>query len=171
LISSQYTDEEKGFIVLETNYRVYAYTGNPLQIAVLNLFVSLKSRFENLVIGVISRDSVRTALDNGIKADQIVTYLTAHAHPQMRKSSGPLLPPTVVDQIRLWEIEKDRTRTADGFLYTDFRSQADYDLVRTYAGEEMGLIIWEDATARRFFIGPEGHARVREFIQRRTMKQ
>jgi len=50
LVSASHADEEKGFLILETNYRVYAYTSNPLQIAVLNLFVTLKARFPNLVI-------------------------------------------------------------------------------------------------------------------------
>ena len=74
----------QGFIVLETNYRLYAYTNSPLQIAILNLFVSLKTRFENLVQGIITRDSVRNALSNGISADQIIYFISANAHPQMR---------------------------------------------------------------------------------------
>jgi transcription initiation factor TFIIH subunit 4 len=73
-----------GFIILETNYRLYAYTNSPLQIAILNLFVSLKSRFENLVQGIITRDSVRNALSNGISADQIIYFISSNAHPQMR---------------------------------------------------------------------------------------
>ena len=44
---------------------------NPLQTAVLNLFVSVKSRFPNLVVGAITRDSVRKALLSGITADQV----------------------------------------------------------------------------------------------------
>ena len=44
---------------------------NPLQTAVLNLFVTLKSRFPNLVVGSITRDSVKRALMNGITADQV----------------------------------------------------------------------------------------------------
>lgn len=43
---------------------------NPLQTAVLNLFVSLKYRFPNLVVGSITRESVKKALGNGISADQ-----------------------------------------------------------------------------------------------------
>lgn len=79
---------QEGFIILETNYRVYAYTGipicvtssknfsyphldNPLQIAVLGLFVSLKYRFPNLVVGSITRESVKEALSSGISADQV----------------------------------------------------------------------------------------------------
>ena len=44
---------------------------NPLQTAVLNLFVTLKSRFPNLVVGQITRESVKKALMNGITADQV----------------------------------------------------------------------------------------------------
>lgn len=44
---------------------------NPLQTAVLNLFVSLKYRFPNLVVGSITRESVKKALDNGISAEQV----------------------------------------------------------------------------------------------------
>ena len=82
---------QEGFIVLETNHRIYTYTGskrlsctkhvrllnsigltdNPLQIAILNLFVALKYRFPNLVVGAITRDSVKNALLNGISADQL----------------------------------------------------------------------------------------------------
>lgn len=64
-------EEERGFVILETNYKVYAYTSNKLRIDVLNLFVHIKSRFPNLVTGVITRDSVKEALSNGIGAEQV----------------------------------------------------------------------------------------------------
>jgi transcription initiation factor TFIIH subunit 4 len=89
------------------------YKDNPLQTAVLNLFVSLKYRFPNLVVGSITRDSVKKALMNGIKADQvtyrdfvscfrltlivnrqIISYLITHAHPQMRKNVRPIVSST-----------------------------------------------------------------------------
>lgn len=57
---------------------------SPLQIAILGLFVQLKCRFPNMVVGSLSRDSVRLALSNGITAQQIIHYLTMHTHPQMR---------------------------------------------------------------------------------------
>lgn len=44
--------------------------GSNLRIAVLNLFCSLKKRFQNLVIGNITRESVKRALANGITAEQ-----------------------------------------------------------------------------------------------------
>ena len=47
------------------------FSDNPLQTAVLNLFVTLKYRFPNLVVGSVTRDSVKKALSNGITADQV----------------------------------------------------------------------------------------------------
>ncbi|KAF9475450.1 transcription factor Tfb2 [Pholiota conissans] len=158
---------QEGFIILETNYRVYAYTDNALQTAVLNLFVSLKYRFPNLVVGSITRDSVKKALMNGISADQIISYLMTHAHPQMRKNN-PLLPVTVQDQIRLWELERNRLKSQEGYLYTAFASQADYDFVLNYA-KELGVVIWENAAKRCFFGSMDGHASIKGFIERRTL--
>ncbi|KAL4074869.1 transcription factor Tfb2-domain-containing protein [Scleroderma yunnanense] len=156
----------QGFIILETNYRIYAYTDNPLQTAVLNLFVTMKYRFPNLVVGMLTRESVRKALSNGITADQIISYLTAHAHPQMRKNN-PLLPVTVQDQIRLWELERNRLKSAQGFLYRDFASQADYEYVLAYA-KQLGVVLWENAAKRSFFGTLEGHVNIRGFIERRS---
>ena len=79
------TDAQSGYLILESNYRIYAYTDSPLQIAILNLFVSLKLRFINMVTGVITRESVRQAFAHGITAEQIIYFIRSNAHPQMRK--------------------------------------------------------------------------------------
>ncbi|GAA5821770.1 hypothetical protein JCM11251_001017 [Rhodosporidiobolus azoricus] len=169
LVSSRHSNEEKGFIVLETNYKLYAYTSNPLQIAVLGLFAMLKTRFANFVTGHITRDSIRRGLANGITANQIISYLASRAHPQMRAQAvadEKLLPTTVVDQIRLWEHERRRIQTTDGYLYDEFSSQHDYELVLNYA-KEVGAVLWESEKARRVFVSADGHLQVREFIKRR----
>lgn len=154
-----------GFIILETNFRVYAYTDSPLQIAVLNLFVHLKSRFANMVAGNITRESVRSALSNGIKADQIIQYLTVHAHPQMTKSD-PVLPPTVVDQIKLWQIEMDRIKAVEGYLFTNFRNFNEYNMVVTYANQ-LGVVVWQSQAKKKFFVTKEGNSQVIEYVNRK----
>lgn len=62
-------------IIVETNYRIYAYTDSNLQVALLGLFTELLYRFPNLVVGVLTRDSIRQAFRGGITADQIISYL------------------------------------------------------------------------------------------------
>lgn len=155
-----------GFIILETNYKLYAYTDSPLQIAVLNLFCHLKTRFANMVTGQITRDSIRNALANGIMAEQIIAYITVHAHPQMRKTE-PILPPTVVDQIKLWQLEMDRITASPGYLYTNFSTFDEYSAIVTYA-TELGVVLWHNPTKRQFFVTDEGHHQVLEFVRRRT---
>ncbi|KAI0275967.1 transcription factor Tfb2-domain-containing protein [Russula aff. rugulosa BPL654] len=81
----------------------------------------------------------------------IISYLTTYAHPQMRKNK-PLLPVTVQDQIRLWELERNRIKTQEGFLglYTAFASQADYEYVLNYA-RKLDVVLWENPEKRCFF--------------------
>jgi len=142
--------EDKGFIVIETNYRVYAYTNSPLSIAILDLFSKLGTRFPNLVTAKLTRASIQRAIANGITADQIIDYLKSHAHPVMRKNSL-VLPPTVVDQIRLWQIEGERMKTTPGFLFRDFATAWDFEDTAKYA-EELGILTWKDAKRRLMFV-------------------
>lgn len=60
-----------GYIALETNFRLYAYTENTLQVAILSLFLTLEYRLPNVIVGLLTKDSVQTALMNGITADQV----------------------------------------------------------------------------------------------------
>ncbi|KXX77783.1 RNA polymerase II transcription factor B subunit 2 [Madurella mycetomatis] len=144
----------KGSVIIETNYRLYAYTSSPLQIAVLALFTQLNMRFAGMVTGRLTRDSIRRAIGFGITADQIISYLAAHAHEQMVRAAAaagrPVLPPTVVDQIRLWQLENERMRTTPGFLFKDFDSPEEYAALCSYA-EEIGVLVWRSDKRRMFF--------------------
>lgn len=95
---------------------------------------------------------------------------------------------TVQDQIRLWELERNRLKSQEGkliiirkgtqalisnacsflgYLYKDFASQADYEFVLKYA-KQLDVVIWESNLKRCFFGSLEGHANIRGFIERRT---
>ncbi len=56
-----------------------------------------------MVLGTITRNSIRRSLQNQVKASQIVDFLKAHAHSRMEKHF-PILPENVTDQIYLWEV-------------------------------------------------------------------
>lgn len=165
---SQSNKTSVGFIVVETNYRVYAYTSSPLQIALLSLFVNLRSRHPNLVTGKMTKASVQRAVQRGITAEQIISYLTTHAHPQMRRhaqaeqailqarNTDPgrivtVLPATILDQIALWQLERDRMTTTAGFLMKDFSTKAEYEAVRNHA-DTIGVLVWKSDSKRYFFV-------------------
>lgn len=195
-------DSQRGQIILETNFKLYAYTNSPLEIAILNLFVSMKSRFANMVTGQITRESIRNALYNGITADQIIRFLEQHAHSQMRilakekldkkiefdashnintaggapqsKSTDAgvaqhrleILPPNVVDQIKLWQLELDRIQTFEGYLFKDFKDQNEYDVLCNYA-TEVGVLLWSDKSKLRFYVTADGMSQVADFASRK----
>lgn len=176
-----------GALIVETNFKLYSYSNSPLQIAILSLFVHLKSRFSNMVTGQLTRESIRRALTNGITADQIIAYLESHAHPQMRRLAeerlekkleldanckDPLLilPPTVVDQIKLWQLELDRIISYDGSLYSDFESHQEYHLLSSYA-QDIGVLIWKDDKKKKFFVSKEGNSQVLDYAKRKLKKK
>ncbi|XP_049877411.1 general transcription factor IIH subunit 4 [Pectinophora gossypiella] len=161
----------RGYILVETNYRVYAYTQTNLQVALLGLFTELIYRFPNLVVGVLTRESVRQALRGGITAEQIIHYLEQHSHPQMLKSetggirSSSRLPPTVVDQVRLWESERNRFTYTEGVVYNQFLSQADFVVLRDYARQQ-GVLTWQNERSRTMVVTRQGHDDVKKFWKR-----
>lgn len=155
---------EGGYIVVETNYRVYAYTDSQLQVALLALFCELMYRFPNLVVGVLTRESVRQALRSGITSSQIIKFLQIHAHPEAQKKS-PVIPPTIMDQLRLWELERDRFNFREGVLYSQFISQNDFQLLRNYASD-LGVLIWDNPSKRVMVVNRNGHDEVKRFWKR-----
>jgi transcription initiation factor TFIIH subunit 4 len=157
----------KGYIILETNHRLYAYTNSELQIQILGLFAKLHSRFPNFVSGQLTKHSINRAIQQGITSDQIVDYLRTHAHPQMLRSDV-VLPPTVVDQIRLWQLEEDRMKTTSGFMLQDFTNFNEYKDVVAY-GEQLGVVVWRKDNLMKFFVSDI--RQIQAFIKNRQNKQ
>nr|CAG4650090.1 EOG090X04KD [Sida crystallina] len=155
-----------GYIIVETNYRVYAYTDSNLQVALLALFSELMYRFPNLVVGIITRESIRAALKSGITADQIISFLRQHAHSECYKEL-PVLPPTIADQIKLWELERDRFTFNEGVLYNQFLSQDDFLVLKNYA-QELGVLVWQNTDKRTMVVTKNGHDDVKKFWKRHS---
>lgn len=159
-------------IIVETNYRIYAYTDSNLQVALLALFTELLYRFPNLVVGVLTRDSIRQAFRGGITAEQIISYLEQHSHPTMLSSketsainTKSILPPTVVDQIKLWENERKRFTFTEGVAYNQFLSQSDFITLRDYA-QSINVLMWSLERTRTMVVTKSGHEDVKKFWKR-----
>lgn len=144
------SETEKGYIIVETNYRIYAYTSSPLLISILSLFANLKTRYPNMLTATLTKSSIQTAIAAGITSNQIIEYLTTQAHPVLRKQR-PILPPTVVDQIRLWQIEGERMTATAGFLIRDMGSREEYDKAVTHA-DTIGVLVWRNDEKWWFFV-------------------
>lgn len=155
------TSQSLGYLMVETNYRVYAYTDSILQIALISLFTEIKCRFPEFTVGVLSRQSVQQALSCGISANQIIDFLRTRAHPQMRNHT-PIIPPTITDIIKLWEMERDRLRYTEGVLYNQFLSQTDFEMLRRFA-EGKGVLLWANTAKRLMVVSKDGHDDVKKY--------
>lgn len=141
--SSAATGAGNGSIVVETNYRVYAFTSSPLHIAILRLFVRCDTLLPTFFVGTLTRDSVGIALRNGLTADEIVAFLAQHAHSRVARRA-PIVPEVVSDQIRLWQKESERVTMVPAFMYSEFENDAVWRDTCTSA-RSMGGHLWQAA--------------------------
>lgn len=153
-------------IFVETNFRVYAYTNSSFQTNLLGLFTHLRYRLPSMVVGHLTRDSVRRALMNGITGDQIIGYLNAHAHPRMKKG---VIPSNVSDEIRLWEAEQDRVQTRPGVLLSDFQSQANFHQVLEYSND-LGATLWSNVHRLQLVVEGLSYERVKAFVKKNGLQ-
>lgn len=156
-----------GKVIVETNFRVYAYTSSLLQLAIIALFTEMTYRFQDMSVGMITRESVRGALQHGITAAQIISFLRANAHQQCIATSGPIncLPITVADQIRLWEDERRRMDLKDAYIYSHFESDDEFHGVCEFA-KSRDILLWADHEQKLVIVNEDGHEHVRQWYKR-----
>eukprot|EP00009_Paramoeba_aestuarina_P004049 CAMPEP_0201525120 /NCGR_PEP_ID=MMETSP0161_2-20130828/26832_1 /ASSEMBLY_ACC=CAM_ASM_000251 /TAXON_ID=180227 /ORGANISM="Neoparamoeba aestuarina, Strain SoJaBio B1-5/56/2" /LENGTH=255 /DNA_ID=CAMNT_0047924899 /DNA_START=75 /DNA_END=839 /DNA_ORIENTATION=+ len=157
-------DETVCHLVVETNYRVYAYDHTALVLDILSLFTEIKYCLPNLAVCLLTRESVRRGLDCGMKAKLILEYLTASAHPVMLKNEKAgetmyeksIVPQTIQDQIRLWEIETMRVAFQSGRLYRNFTNLNQFKSVCEEA-KKHGGVLWKDEKKLLMVVSTEVH--------------
>ena len=224
---------QRGFLVLETNFRLYSYTDSPLwvgqhvesavravpqltgpgllgparqaagrathpgraakplrarweaavrpcdpaevadsaaltsQVQVISEFAELLYQLPNLVVAQVTRESVLRAVDCGVSTQQIVDFLERNAHPLMAALT-PILPETVVDQMRLWAAERDRLRAAPARLYENFVSFAVFDEAEQYA-RDIGVYLFsrrqQTPKMCALVVAADAHDRMRSFLK------
>ncbi|XP_027346022.1 general transcription and DNA repair factor IIH subunit TFB2 isoform X4 [Abrus precatorius] len=166
------SSRKQGFVVVETNFRVYAYSTSKLHCEILRLFSSLGtcdvSRVEyqlpNLIVGAITKESLYNAFENGITAEQIISFLQQNAHPRVAERI-PSVPENVTDQIRLWEGDLNRVEMTEAYYYDEFPSRDVFEGACDCAREWNGLL-WEDSKKMHMVVKTEVHTYVRDFLRR-----
>ena len=71
-------------IIVETNFRVYAYTVSEHAVLLLSLFTRIDYLMPHLAVGTLTRESVNEAFEKGVTAEEVIRFLCEHAHPQMQ---------------------------------------------------------------------------------------
>ncbi|XP_057864350.1 general transcription and DNA repair factor IIH subunit TFB2 isoform X2 [Cryptomeria japonica] len=166
LSDSSSRKQAEGFVVVETNFRVYAYSTSRLHSEILRLFSRLEYQLPNLIVGAITKESLYKAFGNGITGEQIISFLQQHAHPRVAQRI-PSVPENVTDQIRLWESDRNRVQLTSAYMYDDFPSEDVFESACTYA-RDVGGWLWDDTKHRRLVVRAESHQEMREFIRRQN---
>jgi transcription initiation factor TFIIH subunit 4 len=156
-------------IIVETNFQVLAYLESDLHFAMICLFVDSRTiiRFPNMVVGSITRDSAKESFGMGIKASQIIDFLQAHAHPNIKDRTN-VVPENVSDQLLLWEREQHRINTQDAVLIElediAWGEARDYlfDKLLEFA-RQLKVYIWCDDVNKIIAVCPEGFEQLKSF--------
>ncbi|XP_039134832.1 LOW QUALITY PROTEIN: general transcription and DNA repair factor IIH subunit TFB2 [Dioscorea cayenensis subsp. rotundata] len=161
---SDSSSRKQGFVVVETNFRMYAYSSSKLHCEILRLFSRVEYQLPNLIVGAITKESLYNAFENGITAEQIVSFLQQNAHPRVAEKT-PSVPENVTDQIRLWETDRNRVEMIPSHLYEDFPSKDVFEAACDFARDAGGLL-WEDSKKMRLIVRGDIHQHMRDFFRR-----
>jgi len=145
------------FLVVETNFRVYAYTNSELHIVLLSYFMRLEYRLPNLVIGFLTRESVCKAFRDGLQCAQIITFLSNH-------SKNHSMPDNVAEQIKLWEMERSRINDQEAIMLDEFVDLSLYKSTLNFA-VNCGAYIWDNQERRVIILKKERSIPVLQYLQ------
>ncbi|XP_058186113.1 general transcription and DNA repair factor IIH subunit TFB2-like isoform X2 [Rhododendron vialii] len=134
---SDLSSRKQGFVVVETNFRVYAYSSSKLLCEILRLFSRVEYQLPNLIVAAITKESLYNAFENGIMAEQI----------------------------RLWESDMNRVEMTPASLFDEFPSRDVFEAACDFA-REYGGVLWEDSKKMRLVVKAEILGQIREFLRR-----
>lgn len=162
---SDASSRKQGYVVVETNFRLYAYTVSKLHCEILRLFARIEYQLPNLIVGAITKENLYKAFQNGISADQIICFLQQNAHPRVAEKV-PSVPENVTDQIRLWESDLNRVEMTPSHLYDEFPSRDAFEAACDFA-REYGSLLWEDSVKMRLIVKAESYDHMKRFLRQK----
>lgn len=148
---------EDQFLVVETSFRVYAYTQSDVHVTLLSQFLDLEIRLPDLVISLLTRNSIQRAFEKGIGANEVVAFLQKHARYPVA--------PNVKAQVALWEEERKRVMQEPAVMLEDFIDMAVYRSTLRYV-TDLGACLWEDEVRRVIVVKQARSQQAIDFIHK-----
>jgi len=65
--SHKFNTESNLNLIVETNFRIFAYTQSSLHESLLRLFAKVEYKLPNMIVGTLTEDSIKVAINAGIK--------------------------------------------------------------------------------------------------------
>jgi len=157
------SESGKLWLVVEKNFKVYAYTHIDLHLALLALFAKIEVRLPNLVVATLTRRSVITAMEKGITAAAIYHFLAMRAHPAVTLR-GPPVPENVVDQLFLWEKERHRVIYRPGVILHAFDSDERFAACEAYVRDALHALLWSNAKEREMVVAESAFDTIKQWL-------
>jgi hypothetical protein len=98
-------------IIIESNFRIYAYFKSVHKNDILLIFCDLFYDLPNFFVGEITEKSIARSLKNGISCKNIIGFINENLHWICSS-----IPSSVLNQIRLWEFHSMRIRVKECYF-------------------------------------------------------
>lgn len=146
-------------LIMETNHKLYFYTNDPLQIAIISSFTQITSSFPNMIGGQLTGSSVAVAFKKGITANQLIEYLKS-----LTEASSSI-PMVIEDQIRVWEGMQRRLNGRNrSILYKNFANTLQFNAVKEETIKR-GSLLYSNPLKKVLVVKREFENSTRLFIQ------
>uniref|UniRef100_A0A6G3MEN7 General transcription factor IIH subunit 4 n=1 Tax=Henneguya salminicola TaxID=69463 RepID=A0A6G3MEN7_HENSL len=170
LISSRDLDEidstnDLASIIVESNFRIYAYNISPLQLSLIGLFSEILYLFPSMVVSKITRESAYQAFSFGISSEQIlffVDHYSEHFKKLKNIKRKANIPFSVSDQLKLWEKQRNRLQWTEGVLYKGFNTVSDFEDVLDFTINNNCVVLY-NKNKRFIVVTNEGHPDIKRF--------
>jgi transcription initiation factor TFIIH subunit 4 len=127
-----------GWILIDTNFKVTAYTSSDLHVALLKKFALITYQMPGFTSAYISPDSFRKALDDGTSLDDILTFLKTN----LSSLGGGKIPPNVEHQFYVWQKQRDRIQVTPNCVLRTFQMPDMAQHAAQLAQDMMGFIAY-----------------------------
>lgn len=148
-------DSKGKYLILETNFKIYAYNTTNYEKSLLELFSKTIFDLPNLTKAYFDEESVCKAFSKGITAKQIISYLNDFSEN---------IPVNVSNQIMIWEANQNRIKQYDAILYNDFLHLSDYVKLLKFI-ESKNALIMSDETRRVIVAEERVHDEVKDYLK------
>lgn len=143
------------YIVVETNYKIYAYTDSLYEKSILSLFCRILHPLPNIIKAQLDEESVCVAFSKGITGKQILRYLSEFSEH---------VPPSIANQVLIWEANQYRIKETNGILFCDFLHLSDYFKLLKFLADRNAVLLADES--RRMIVGStETYDEAKEFIK------
>lgn len=153
-------------LIVEKNFKIFAYTRKQLHISLLSLFAKIDALLPNVVVAKLTRKNVGHALDMGITADQIIHFLRRRVHHEMTKNKLSI-PDNVEDQLHIWERERTRMKFKEATLLGSFANKSQFNAVGSYC-QGIGVLLRMNKEKQLLAIEPSSVEDVVDFMNGQT---